>query len=70
MKKTIVSSIFGINSIPKDNFRALRFSANSVGHATFDLHFSPKDWSSEIEGRKRVEWGVFTRLVRSLLPGS
>lgn len=70
MKKTMVSSIFGIESIPTDKFRALRFSANSVGHATFDLHFSPKDWSSEREGRKRVEWGAFTGLVRSLLPGS
>ena len=70
MKKSIVSSIFGIENIPKVKFGALRFSANSVGHASFDLHFYPKDWSSEIEGRKRVEWGVFTGLVRSLLPGS
>ena len=70
MKKSIMSSIFGTDDIPTDKIGALRFSANSVGHATFDLHFSPKDWSSEIEGRKRVEWGVFTGLVRSLLPVS
>ena len=69
-KQAIVSSIFNIESIPADKVMELRFSANSVGHATFDLHFSPSDWSSEIEGRKRVEWGAFTRLVRSLLPSS
>ena len=70
MKQAIISSIFDIDSIPTDKLTELRFSANSVGHATFDLHFSPKDWSSEIDGRKSVEWGVFTKLVRSLLPSS
>ena len=70
MKQTIVSNIFNIESIPTDKLTELRFSANSVGHATFDLHISPKDWSSEVEGRKRVEWRAFTKLVRSLLPSS
>lgn len=68
MKKALLSSLYGINSVPNDKFQELHFSANGIGHATFDLHFSPKDWSTEAEGRKRVEWGVFTRLVRSLLP--
>ena len=70
MKQTVISSIFNIESIPDDKLTELRFSANSIGHATFDLHFSPSDWSAESERRKRVEWREFTRLVRSLLPSS
>lgn len=70
IKRTIISSIFNLESIPTDKLMELRFSANGIGHETFDLHFSPKDWSAEIEGQKRMEWRVFTRVVRSLLPGS
>lgn len=70
MKKAMVSAIFGIESIPTDKFEGLRFSPNIVGHATFDLYCSPKDWCSEVEGGKRLAWGEFTGLVRSLLPES
>ena len=66
-KEHIFARVFGVENIPTDELLSVRFSANSVNHATFNLHVSPGDLSSKVGGKKRVEWEVFTKLVRSLL---
>lgn len=65
-KKGVLASVFGVNSIPTSQLMSVRFSANSVDHASFDLYVSPTDLCFEVEGRKQVEWDAFTKLVRSL----
>ena len=68
MKQAIVSIIFNLNDIPKNEPNDFPLSINHTYHKSFNLSIS----SSKIPKFKRitkcVKWGEFSRLIRSLLP--
>ena len=67
LKRAILSDVFDVKDVSIEKVTVVRFSANSVGHETFNLHLSPVDWNPETENRRTIRWVEFSKFVRSWL---